>query len=426
MQDLNAWSRTRRPATDTSHDAEPHNTAGAPTIRTVGVRDFDNMAPHIAAWDRLACEAPQRLPTLFPAWVNAYLRRHEASGNRWLCCFAYLGDRLVGVLPVEVVAHPKLGHRWPVLNTCSDIPSGDILLAPDRPGEAFQALLAEVGREEPEHLGLNFKAVRQNSPLHEVLRSDVPGYLSLHGRQSLYWFLNVEGNFESYLAGIKNMRSNLRRYRKKLENRGKVTVEIRKGASADDGFLSEFLALEASGWKGRSGGAILCNAEQTSFFSTLVKNFTDLGRLEWHLMRLSDRVVAAKLILKCGNSLIIAKSAFDEDLADCRLGTLLTAETLREAFSRPEIVEVNSTSESDAYGFWHMPRDSYVDIHLVRLAALPMLAYLPGVAMRSAYHAYLRPRIPAALRASWRHFKRKEDSRPRRAADVHNQRKEPS
>jgi len=394
-------------------------------IRTVSVRDFDAMAPHVPAWDRLACEAPQGLPTLFPAWVDAYLRRPEPSRERWLCCFAYSGDQLVGVLPVEVAAHPRLGRRRPVLNTCGDLPSGDILLAPDCPGEALQALLAEVGREEPEHLGLSFKAVRHNSPLREALRAAVPGYLPLQGRRTSYWFLDVEGDFDAYLAGIRNLRSNLRRYRRKLEGRGEVTVEVRKGPAADGGFLPEFLALEASGWKGRSGGAILSRSDLPTFYSTLVKNFADQGRLEWHLMRLSGRVVAARLILKCGSSLVTLKSAFDEDFADCRLGTLLTAETLREAFSRPEIVAVNTVSESDAYGFWHMPRDSYVDIHLVRLAGPPLLAYLPEVATRSAYHAYVRPWIPAALRASWRRFMRKGE-RPRRAADANDQRKRSS
>ncbi len=48
--------------------------AGADGLRTVTVRDFGGLAPHRSAWDRLAWEAPQMVPTLLPAWVEASLR----------------------------------------------------------------------------------------------------------------------------------------------------------------------------------------------------------------------------------------------------------------------------------------------------------------------------------------------------------------
>ena len=61
-------------------------------LRTVTVRDFDAMAAHLVAWDHLACKAPQRLPTLLPAWVDAFLRHQLKSDEGWLCCFAYIGE----------------------------------------------------------------------------------------------------------------------------------------------------------------------------------------------------------------------------------------------------------------------------------------------------------------------------------------------
>ncbi len=300
--------------------------AGSDGLRTVTVRDFEGLTPHRSAWDRLAWEAPQIVPTLLPAWVEASLRTGLTANDRWLCSFAYAGSRLVGALPVIVAPHGGPGGRRPVLRTCRDrlSPSGDIALAPDHAAVALQALLAEVRREEPAHLGIDFKAVRQNSPLHGALRDGVDGYLMLRGRRSHHAVLDVGGDFAGYIAPLKSMRRNLKRFRKRLEDRGDLTVEIQSGSQASDRFLPEFLALEASGWKGRGGTAILHNPDLKMFFAEIVKRFADEARLEWHIMRLSGRPVAAQLAFRSGAALVLAKWAFDEDFADCRLGTLLT------------------------------------------------------------------------------------------------------
>lgn len=392
-------------------------------MRTVTVRNFEALAPHRSAWDRLAWEAPQMMQTLLPAWVEASLRTGLTGDDRWLCSFAYAGTRLVGVFPAIVASRRTLGGRRSVLQTCSDrlSPSGDIALAPDQAGVALQALLAEIRREEPTHLGIDFKAVRQNSPLHAVLQDGVDGYLILNGRRSLHSVLDVRGDFASYLAPLKSMRRNLKRFRRRLEDRGNLTVEIQSGSQASDQFLPEFLALEALGWKGRSGTAILHNPDLELFFADVVKRFAEEGRLEWHIMRLSGRPVAAQLAFRCGAALVLAKWAFNEDFADCRLGTLLTEETLKEAFARPEISEINTMSTAQAYGLWRMSQEQFVDKHLVRVSALPLMSHLPVIAMRSAYQEYLRPWIPAAVRNAWREFRGSGDQKPRRAADVRRQ-----
>ena len=61
------------------------------------------------------------------------------------------------------------------------------------------------------------------------------------GRVSTYSFLDVHGDFESYLNGFGNMGRNLKRFRKKLEGLGHVSVEIRKGSAGSEDLLQEFL-----------------------------------------------------------------------------------------------------------------------------------------------------------------------------------------
>jgi CelD/BcsL family acetyltransferase involved in cellulose biosynthesis len=389
------------------------------TWKTEAVCSFDALVPHLAAWDQLAWEAPQKLPILLPGWVDAFLRHRLTPNERWLCCFAYLGDRLVGVLPVIVTPHRLLGSAWPTLRTPSDAhtPSGDVLLAPDQARAAFEALLTELRRQMPHHLGLDLKAVRQNSPVWEAIKDGLGGYAVRFGLRSRFSFLDVRGSADAYWSSLGKMRQNLRRCGKKLDSRGHVSVEIRTGSSANEDFYPDYLALEASGWKGRNGTAMIGDSNVVAFYTTLIRNFAAKGRWEWHVLRVGERVVAAGMGVRCGLSLILPKYAFDEDFADCTPGHLLTAEVFKDAFSRIEIGEINHMSLSGPDKYWRMSQDEYVDVHLVHWSVVPMLFQLPRIAMRSVYQNYVQPRIPAVVKEAHRKFKRRGDRRPRRAAE---------
>jgi CelD/BcsL family acetyltransferase involved in cellulose biosynthesis len=364
-------------------------------LKTVTVRDFSALAPHIEAWDRLAWEAPQKIPVMLPDWIDVTLRHRLGPNERWFCSFAYAGDRLVGVLPVIVAPHPILGHRWPRLRTPYDehTPSGDFVLAPDQASAALRALLAEVAREAPRHRGLELKAVRYCSPARNALQEEPKGYL-LHPEPC--WkkaFLDVRGDADSYFASLGKMRRNLRLGRRKLEKHGTVSVEMRRGAAAGDDFLAEFLALEASGWKGRMGTAILNDPDLVTFYTRLVRSFAAKGRLEWHMIRVEGRLVAAQMGIRCGASLMLPKYAYDEGFAECWPGHLLVEEVIRDAFARPEIAELNPMSDGNQHRLFHLPRDEYANVRLVRRTAMSVSRRFVRGTVRSVYRDHLRPRI---------------------------------
>jgi CelD/BcsL family acetyltransferase involved in cellulose biosynthesis len=398
------------------------------SLRTVTVRDFDALNPHRDAWGRLAWQAPQQLQTLLPDWMEVSFRYGRKSDEQWLCIFAYAGDRLVGVLPVFISPHRVLGRSWPHLQTCdrhSDY--GDIVLAPGHATAALNVLLAELGRQVPSHTGLDLPMVQKDSPIWTSLQNGLEGYVMRRGALFRGSILDVRGDFNSYLATLSNMRINLKRYRKKLEKRGRVSIEIRKGASASTSaeFLKEFLVLDASGWKGRGGTALLNQPDSVAFHTALITNFAAQGCFEWYAVRVDDRLVVARIALRCGRSLLLPKIAFDEDFAECRLGSIVTEETFRDAFSRPEIDELNLCSASEAHHYWHLPQREYVDVHLVRQSALGMAGRLPSVLMRSTYQTHVRPRIPTSLRRAWHQFRRRGGLKPRRAADINLLNREP-
>jgi hypothetical protein len=386
-------------------------------VRTVAVSNFPDLVPHLASWDHLAWDAPQGIPTLMPGWVDAFLRHKLSSDERWLCSFAYIGDRLVGVLPIVITPHPFLGASWPILRTPFDAhtPSGDVLLASDCAAAAFKALLAEVSHHVPNHLGFDFKAVRQSSSLWTAVEGGIKGYITRPTIRWKYSFLKVEGDINGYRSSLGQIRSDVKRGRKKLEARGAVSIELGKGSVNAEELLKEFIALEASGWKGRSQSAMVNNPNVIAFYTTLVRNLASQGRVEWKAIRVDDKLVAAELCIRCGGSLTQPKQAYDEDFADCKPGHLLRDETIKDAFSRAELVEFNPMSDAHAHRRWHMPLDNYTDVHLIRQGLIPVCFQLPRIAARAAYQSYVRPRIPVAMKKAYQSFRRRGDRKPLRS-----------
>ena len=129
-------------------------------------------------------------------------------------------------------------------------------------------------------------------------------------------------------------RANVRRRRRRLEERGKVTVERIQGGVALDGQLAEGFALEASGWKGEAGTAIAQDPATHGFYTELARNAADTGKLVLYLMRLDGRPIGFHYALEHGGHYLLLKPAYDEALGECSPGQLLMDEVLRDCIDR--------------------------------------------------------------------------------------------
>lgn len=375
--------------------------AGTDPVRVETVRTFDDLAVHRPAWDRLAAQAPQQIPMLMPVWVEAYLRHAVPAAAIWLCIFAYRGADLVGVLPVVAEPHPVLGRRRPLLRTLrvGDFsPSGDILLTEDDAGAVLQALLAEADRAVPGHLGLALQAVHEGSPLWPALRDGVAGYTVHSHARHRYSFVDTSGSVDDYMNGLGNMRRNLKRCRKKLDGHGVVTVAVGRAGAEDPAHLDAFLALEAAGWKGRNGTAILNRPDIAAFYRTLARDFAAAGRWDWQQVRVDGRLVGAGMGIRCGRTVMLPKIAFDEGFSACMPGNLLTEAVVRAAFADPETDALAHMSDAPWHESWRMGQHRYDDVHLVRRTLAATVFQRSRVAGLAFYKTEIAPRIPERVK----------------------------
>lgn len=141
-------------------------------------------------------------------------------------------------------------------------------------------------------------------------------------------------------------RSEYRRLRKRLDELGKVDVRELRSAEEVEAWSSEFLELEAAGWKGKAGSAMAAEPATERFFRQVVADAFAAGRLRFLRLDLDARPLAMLTTLLAPPGAFGFKSAFDEKHARFAPGILLQIENLHSLES-PDIRWTDSCARED-------------------------------------------------------------------------------
>jgi CelD/BcsL family acetyltransferase involved in cellulose biosynthesis len=145
-------------------------------------------------------------------------------------------------------------------------------------------------------------------------------------------FVEVAGDWEGYLAGLKRKhRYNLRSRAKRLAELGPVSYPVL--ARPSDADVEEGLAIEAKGWKGERGSAMLSTPAVASFFREWFRIAAERGWLRLAFLESAGRRVAVDFTLVRGGTVYPFKIGYDPAFATYSPGQLLCAENLRRTFA---------------------------------------------------------------------------------------------
>lgn len=304
------------------------------------VRDDAGLAPHVAAWDALAERALE--PNMF--FESGALRaalRHMRLPGAFCGVFAYRvtadGSRtLIAFAPfVRVVKGPRGWLPSYRLLTYVHCNLSTPLIDRDHADEALDALLDWMDRA-PDGVRLfGLYTIAGDGPVATVLYARLAARGQPHITEISHdrAFLRVGESAASYLAqaiGAKK-RKELGRQRRRLEERGTLTLtEARGGAEAAD-WMSRFLVLEAKGWKGRRGVAFNRTAEGRQYFAEFMEHFVARGRAMLLSLRLDGQDIAMKcnLVAPDGRGAFAFKIAHEESLARYSPGVLLELDNVQ-------------------------------------------------------------------------------------------------
>ena len=98
-----------------------------------------------------------------------------------------------------------------------------------------------------------------------------------------------------------------------------------------------FLALEASGWKGRERSAMASDRFRAAFAREAINRLAELDMCRVHTLRLDGRPIAALVVFVEGGIAYTWKIAYDEALGRFSPGMLLMLEVTKSLLEDPNI-----------------------------------------------------------------------------------------
>jgi CelD/BcsL family acetyltransferase involved in cellulose biosynthesis len=113
--------------------------------------------------------------------------------------------------------------------------------------------------------------------------------------------------------------------------------------------FESFLALEKASWKGAQGTALLSDPRDAAFVRQLFQNLAAQHNASVALLRVDGEVIAAQVLMYCGNTAYTWKTAFNAKYSKYSPGTLLIDRITDELFAGPDIVAINSCAAEESF-----------------------------------------------------------------------------
>ena len=337
--------------------AEIIDTAGVDraSARNAAASRGDALAPLAAInsslWRELAGRAIEPNGYYLPEWelaVNAL-----APGRGGASMLAAWRDasppRLIGLMPVVSLWR---AYRIPLPALVSAHPYGTLCTPPldrDLAGDAVARLMQKARQAGARALILRDMSLdgAAMKAISDALRPD--GLRPRVLQSGLRACLDVTRDGDQLLhdaLGARKLRE-LRRQRGRLAEHGAVAFDVAQTRDDVSAALEVFLTLEASGWKGQRGTALIQRDGDASFIRRAAVALAAAGQCEIVTLRAGDTPVAAAIVLRHQHRAFYFKLGIDERFAKFSPGVQLTLDLTRHLCADPAITSADSTASPD-------------------------------------------------------------------------------
>jgi Acetyltransferase (GNAT) domain len=239
-------------------------------------------------------------------------------------------------LPALVSAHPYGTLCTPYLDCGAAERTVGQLIGQARHAGARALLLREVSLD-----GAAMRAFEDNLR-REGLR---PRVLQSHVRACLDATRDADALLHDALGGKKL--KELRRQRQRLAEHGAVRFDVARSPEEVASALEAFLVLEASGWKGRRGTALMQVVGDSAFIRRATRALAGSGQCEIITLHAGGTPVAAGVVLRHQDRAFFFKLGVDERFAKYSPGVQLTLDLTRHLCADPAIASADSTASPD-------------------------------------------------------------------------------
>ena len=139
----------------------------------------------------------------------------------------------------------------------------------------------------------------------------------------------------------------LRRLWKKLEEQGNLTYTVARQPEEIRLRMEEFLALEATGWKGKGRTAMVQDRYHAAFAREAITNLAEADSVRIHTLDLDGVAIASMVVFMMAGDAYTWKTAYDERFARFSPGKLLLAQLTEWHLDDANILRSDSCAVPD-------------------------------------------------------------------------------
>ncbi len=172
-----------------------------------------------------------------------------------------------------------------------------------------------------------------------------PRVLQFYARACLDATRDGDTVLHDALGGRKLKR--LQRRRDELAEHGPVKFTVARAPHEVAAALETFLALEASGWKGGRGTALIQHEGDAAFIRRATTALAATNQCEIATLRVGATAIAAGIVLRHQGRAFYFKIGIDERFARYSPGVQLTLDLTRHLCADPAITSADSTAGAD-------------------------------------------------------------------------------
>jgi len=267
-------------------------------------------------WDRLA-RGPFQRHAWYDAWWSAF------STGQMAICTVWRGEELVAVMPLYRHA---LG-----LGAMANVHS-PVFEPLGRDPAAIAAVLDAALAARAGELRLSPLPVGGSSSDSVLEACRRAGRLVTVEPQHVSPITDTTGEFASYREPRKRAWREIERRGRRLVREHAPDIRLVEAPADLERELSRGFALEASGWKGRKGTAIVSREETRAFYASVARAFHARGALALSSIAVDGRLVVFDLALLEDNRYWLLKTGFDEGFRSLAPGLVLRRQVVERCF----------------------------------------------------------------------------------------------
>ncbi|NOX87864.1 MAG: GNAT family N-acetyltransferase [Calditrichaeota bacterium] len=285
-------------------------------------------------WQSLLSKSRHPVPFLDYHWIRIWCKHFIRNNKLKFFIITNPQDELKGIIPLYPGEERQAGIKFKVLKFSANSHSfrTDLIIDSKIREEAVNYWLDSVVSDKQ----FDYLKFRE-FPVDEKLLKSLDQkqiHFSLE-EQKKPPRLEISGDWESYFDSRRgHFRRNLRRRMRNAEKEfGKIEYRIFDGNSDEmQSVILDGFRLEASGWKGKKGSAVIYSEEAKQFYLEIAENFSKRKMLHVGTLFFGDKMVGFNFSVFYNQTFYLLKVAYDESVSRYSPGQIMTFHLLQYVF----------------------------------------------------------------------------------------------